>query len=214
MDNDSLTTGGFTLPGEAGYEALTLQLAKKWGADVIRDSDGTQLSDDIIQSPYDIYSTVCLVRSHNAWARQNPRCLQQCCIMSKPIIADGSSLTIHPLSGYFDQQFRINLDDNPKEWWQVFDRTSQIEIPAEHWSFDPDTGAVTIQNTLPWHRYTVNFFAYRIWEEISMYNHVTNNWGNQEHLMPIDRFFRKPKPRFSTTSITGSIRIRLQKSCA
>lgn len=189
MDNDSLTTGGFTLPGEAGYEALTLQLAKKWGADVIRDSDGTQLSDDIIQSPYDIYSTVCLVRSHNAWARQNPRCLQQCCIMSKPIIADGSSLTIHPLSGYFDQQFRINLDDNPKEWWQVFDRTSQIEIPAEHWSFDPDTGAVTIQNTLPWHRYTVNFFAYRIWEEISMYNHVTNNWGNQEHLMPIDPVF-------------------------
>ena len=35
--------GGFTLPGEAGYEKLTLQLAEKWGADVIRDSDGTQL---------------------------------------------------------------------------------------------------------------------------------------------------------------------------
>ncbi|MDF2934694.1 MAG: D-galactosyl-beta-4-L-rhamnose phosphorylase, partial [Paenibacillaceae bacterium] len=28
-------TGGFTLPGESGYEALTLELAKKWGADVI-----------------------------------------------------------------------------------------------------------------------------------------------------------------------------------
>ena len=36
--------GGFTLPGEAGYEKLTLELAKKWGADVIRDSDGTELS--------------------------------------------------------------------------------------------------------------------------------------------------------------------------
>ncbi|MBM6718008.1 hypothetical protein H6B15_15250, partial [Gemmiger formicilis] len=32
------TTGGFTLPGEAGCEALTLELAKRWGADVIRDS--------------------------------------------------------------------------------------------------------------------------------------------------------------------------------
>ena len=31
--------GGFTLPGEAGYEALTLKMADKWGADVIRDSD-------------------------------------------------------------------------------------------------------------------------------------------------------------------------------
>ena len=40
-------TGGFTLPGESGYEELTLKLAKKWGADVIRDSDGTALSDKI-----------------------------------------------------------------------------------------------------------------------------------------------------------------------
>ena len=39
--------GGFTLPGEAGYEKLTLELAKKWGADVIRDSDGTELSLEI-----------------------------------------------------------------------------------------------------------------------------------------------------------------------
>ena len=36
------TSGGFTLPGESGQEKLTLELAKKWGADVIRDSDGTQ----------------------------------------------------------------------------------------------------------------------------------------------------------------------------
>ena len=32
--------GSFTLPGESGYEKLTLELAEKWGADVIRDSDG------------------------------------------------------------------------------------------------------------------------------------------------------------------------------
>ena len=41
--------GGFTLPGEAGYEKLTLELADKWGADVIRDSDGTVLSDEITE---------------------------------------------------------------------------------------------------------------------------------------------------------------------
>ena len=35
MDNQSLKTGGFTLPGEAGYEDLTLRLARLWGADVI-----------------------------------------------------------------------------------------------------------------------------------------------------------------------------------
>ena len=50
--------GGFTLPGESGYEELTLQMAQKWGADVIRDSDGTVLSDEITHAGYGIYSTI------------------------------------------------------------------------------------------------------------------------------------------------------------
>ena len=50
MKVDKYSKGGFTLPGEAGYEDLTLELAEKWGADVIRDSDGTKLSDKIIES--------------------------------------------------------------------------------------------------------------------------------------------------------------------
>ena len=71
------TSGGFTLPGESGQEKLTLELAKKWGADVIRDSDGTQLSDEILDAGYDIYSTICIIRDHNAWAKEHPECLQQ-----------------------------------------------------------------------------------------------------------------------------------------
>ncbi|MBR3403504.1 MAG: hypothetical protein IKG67_14830, partial [Parasporobacterium sp.] len=31
--------GDFTIPGESGYEDLTLRLAEKWGADSVRDSD-------------------------------------------------------------------------------------------------------------------------------------------------------------------------------
>ncbi|MDQ8205067.1 1,3-beta-galactosyl-N-acetylhexosamine phosphorylase [Pelagicoccus sp. SDUM812003] len=186
MDNKSLSTGGFTLPGEAGYETLTLELAKKWGADVIRDSDGTQLSDEIIESDYDIYSTLCLVRADNEWAKANPTKLQQCCVMSKPVTAATATVEIDLLEGYFKEQLVINSDDAPKEWWQVFDRTSGEEVPADKWSFDKDSGTVTIDGTTKWHRYTVNFFCYRIWEEISMYNHVTNDWGDKEHLMPID----------------------------
>ena len=53
--------GGFTLPGESGYEALTLKLAEKWGADVIRDSDGTQLSDEIVHAGYCLlYTSRCV----------------------------------------------------------------------------------------------------------------------------------------------------------
>ena len=47
--------GSFTLPGEAGFESLTLKMAEKWGADVIRDSDGTKLSEDITKAGYGIY---------------------------------------------------------------------------------------------------------------------------------------------------------------
>ena len=62
----------FTLPGEAGYERLTLELAEKWGADVIRDSDGTKLSPEITAAGYRIYSTICLIREHNAFAQAHP----------------------------------------------------------------------------------------------------------------------------------------------
>lgn len=179
-------TGSFTLPGEAGYEALTLRLAKTWGADTIRDSDGTQLSPAITESGYDIYSTICLVRADNAWAKANPTKLQQTFLMSFPSLADGDTVRIDPLKGYFREQLRLNLDDAPTQWWQVFDRTAGVELPDSQWSVDAKTGLVTIRNTTPWHQYTVNFLAYRIWEEISMYNHVTNNWGDREHLMPID----------------------------
>jgi len=189
MDNQSLKTGGFTLPGEAGYEDLTLRLARLWGADVIRDSDGTQLSEKIYKSGYDIYSTLCLIRADNEWAKDNPDKLQQCCIMSRPVLARAASVTIDLLKGYFQEQFRINGDDDPKVWWQVFDRTTGREVPADQWQFDPAAGTVTVQNTRKWHTYTVNFFSYRIWEEISMYNHVTNDWGDREHLMPIEPMY-------------------------
>lgn len=178
MDNTSLTTGGFTLPGEAGYEELTLRLAKTWGADVIRDSDDTQLSDEIYTPGYDIYSTVCVIRADNVWAKAHPDKLRQCCMMSQPVVAERDTVTVELLAGYFDQQFRINSDDDPKQWWQVFDRTTGREVPVADWSFDEATGSVTIRNTTRWHSYTVNFFSYRIWEEISMYNHVTNAWGD------------------------------------
>ncbi len=186
MNNTSLTTGGFTLPGEAGYEELTLRLAKTWGADVIRDSDGTQLSDKIYTSGYDIYSTLCVIRADNEWAKANPDKLQQCCMMSRPVMAERDTVTIDLLDGYFTEQFRINSDDDPQQWWQVFDRTTGREVPAAYWSFDPATGAVTVRGAKRWHTYTVNFFSYRVWEEISMYNHVTNDWGDREHLMPIE----------------------------
>lgn len=180
-----LKRGDFTLPGEAGYEDLTLRLAEKWGADVIRDSDGTALSDQILSSGYGIYSTVCMVREVNEWAKQNPDKLQQNFLMSFPVTAQGETLVIHPLDGYYTEQFRLNLHDSPKKYWQVFDRTTGKEHPAEQWEVDQKTGDVTVLQCKPFHRYTVNFLVYRIWEEISMYNAITNHL-DKEHVMAVE----------------------------
>ena len=91
--------GSFTLPGEAGYEKLTLEMAEKWGADVIRDSDGTKLSPEITQAGYKIYSTICIIREHNAFAEKYPETQQQCFLCSDPVTALRDTLEIRPLEG-------------------------------------------------------------------------------------------------------------------
>lgn len=180
-------TGSFTMPGESGYEELTLRMAKKWGADVIRDSDGTALSDKIVNAGYDIYSTVCIVRDHNKWAKENLDKSQQSFLITEPKVAVQETMAFHLMDGFFSEQFRVNDSPESMKYWQVFDRTLNQEVPATQWEYDFQTGNVTVKGASLWHKYTVNFLAYRIWEEISMYNHTTNNWDS-EHLMQIDPF--------------------------
>ena len=126
----SLEKGGFTLPGESGYEELTLRLADKWGADVIRDSDGTELSEDIIHAGYGIYSTVCVIRDHNEWAKENADKLQQTFLSTPPVVAvmpvaeAGFGLEIRLLESFFEEQFRINDKEGAMKYWQVWDRTA------------------------------------------------------------------------------------------
>lgn len=177
--------GGFTLPGEAGYEKLTLQMAEKWGADVIRDSDGTVLSEEITEAGYGIYSTICIIRDHNEWARKNPDKLQQTFLSTKPVLAEESVLVIHLMDDFFEEQFRVNDSEEAMAFWQVYDRTANKLLSRKQWILEKEAGNVVVQDAVPFHNYTVSFLAYRIWEEISMYNHVTNNW-DKEHLMPID----------------------------
>ncbi|MCR5214045.1 MAG: 1,3-beta-galactosyl-N-acetylhexosamine phosphorylase [Eubacterium sp.] len=178
-------SGDFTLPGEAGYEKLTLELAEKWGADVIRDSDGTQLSKEILDAGYDIYSTVCIIRDHNEWLEKNPDKYQQSFLMSYPVMAEAAEVKIDIIDGFYKEQFLINASDDSIRYWEVFDRTQDEKVDDSNWSYDKKTGIVTVKNVKPFHYYTVNFLVYRIWEEISMYNHVTNNW-DKEHLAPLD----------------------------
>lgn len=175
--------GDFTLPGEAGYEKLTLELAKKWGADVIRDSDGTHLSDEIVNAGYGIYSTICIIRQHNAFAAEHPDAQQQTFLCSDAVTATEETVTLDPLAGYFREQFEMNETPEALRYMQVMDRTTGKEVARESWEYRD--GKVFVHNARKWHRYTVSFLVWRIWEEINMYNHTTNNWTT-EHLRQLD----------------------------
>lgn len=180
---NTISKGDFTLPGEAGYEQYTLELAKKWGADVIRDSDGTKLSDEIVDAGYRIYSTICMIRQHNAFAAEHPDSQQQTFLMSKPVLAAGESVTIPLMDGYFTEQFELNDTADALRYYQVYDRTANAEVPRAQWSYAD--GKVTVTGCTPWHQYTASFLCWRIWEEINMYNHTTNHWTS-EHLRQLD----------------------------
>lgn len=181
----SRTKGGFTLPGESGYESLTLKMADKWGADVIRDSDGTVLSDEIVHAGYGIYSTICIIRDHNEWAKKNQDKLQQTFLCTPAVVAESKEVTISLMDSFFDEQFRINDSAASMKYWQVYDRTVNELLDTWQWSYNKEEASVTVKGVVLFHKYTVSFLAYRIWEEISMYNHTTNNW-DKEHLMQID----------------------------
>ncbi len=185
MDAQAFTRGSFTLPGEAGYEKLTLELADKWGADVIRDCEGTALSQEIVRAGYEVYATICIIRDHNEWARQHPQMLQQTFLITAPVIAAGETLELPLLERYFDQQFALNDTEEAMPYWQVYDRTTGEEVQRDHWRYDGERGTVRVEKAIPWHRYTASFMAFRMWEEINMYNHTTNNWKT-EHLMQLD----------------------------
>ena len=181
----AVSDGGFTIPGESSYEELTLDLARRWKADVIRDSDGTELSPELLKTGMEVYSTICIIRDHNEYALQHPGFQQQTILESRPSIARSRSLEIDLLSGYSREQFSVNTSAESVRLWQVFDRTAGKELPASSWSYDEASGKLSIDGTVPYHVYSADFFAWRIWEEISMYNHVTNGW-TKEHLMQLD----------------------------
>ena len=83
-------------------------MAEKWGADVIRDSDGTALSPEILNSGYGIYSTICIIRDHNKWAKEHQEQLQQTFLMTSPVVAKECELEIEIMKEFFREQFSVN----------------------------------------------------------------------------------------------------------
>jgi 1,3-beta-galactosyl-N-acetylhexosamine phosphorylase len=186
MKNPEKLTGHFTLPAEKDMDETVKMLAQKWGVDAIRDSDGTILSEGILNMGYDVYSTICLIRADQEWAKKHPDQCQQKYLMSFPATCTGGQeLRIEIQKGYSREQFKIDAIHDPKKYWEVIDRTTGAVVDINDWHYLDPSQEVLIQQPRPWHSYTVNFLVYQIWETTSMYNYITNNWTG-EHQMGVD----------------------------
>lgn len=176
--------GRVTIPTDENYVEGTRIIAEKWGADAVRDCDGTHLPKNAKELAEKVYNTYFVVRGDNAWADKHTDELQSVLLMTGYELATSSTLVIDLLKGYSHDQLGVN-EESPKKYWQVFDRTTGEEILD--WEYVGE-GQVRIENAKPYHEYTVNFFAKNLWDSTQMYNYITNNWNIEKHKVMDTRF--------------------------
>ena len=142
--NETKTTGRVTIPTDLDVVPETLQIMKRWGADAIRDCDGTDFPAELKAVQAKVYSTYYTTRKDNAWAKANPDEIQQMYIMTGFRTAEGGSLSIHLMDHLYPDMLKVNDRDDIRRWWEVMDRTTGQVVPAQRWRYDADKGDVVI----------------------------------------------------------------------
>lgn len=188
--------GRVTIPTDLDVVPQTLELLERWGADAIRDCDGTDYPESLKELDAKVYSTYYTTRKDNEWAKANPDEVQQCYIMTGFHTAVDTTLSIPLMQGISPELMQVNERDDCTRWWEVVDRTTGEPIPPSRWRYDTEHGCVVIANAKLYHEYTVSFLAYLIWDPVHMYNAVTNDWKDFEHQITFD--VRQPKTRKHT----------------
>ena len=186
-------TGRVTIPTDVDVVPETLELITRWGADAIRDCDGTDYPDELKQVDAKVYSTYYTTRKDNAWAKANPDEIQQCYIMTGFHTALDGPLSIPLMKGISPELLKANDQDDIRRWWEVMDRTLGEPVAPDSWHYEKETGCVVLDAPQAFHDYTVSFLAYLIWDPVHMYNAVTNDWKDFERQITFD--VRQPKTR-------------------
>ena len=191
MSRSEERRGRVTIPTDLDVVPETLEILQRWGADAIRDCDGTDYPEQLKAVDAKVYSTYYTTRKDNAWAKAHPEEVQQCYIMTGFRTAEEGPLSIPLMNGISRQLLQVNTRDDCKRWWEVMDRTCGQPVPPEQWRYDAGAEAVVLEEPEPYHEYTVSFLAYLIWDPVHMYNAVTNDWKDVEHQITFD--VRQPK---------------------
>ena len=184
-------TGRVTIPTNLDIVPETIELMKRWGADAIRDCDGTEFPKELVETGAKIYATYYTTRKDNEWAKKNPDEVQQCYIMSAFYTAVDKTLKIPLMKGISKELMEVNTRDDIRRWWEVIDRSTGAVVDCTQWEYEEESGNVIIHDAELFHEYTVSFLAYIIWDPVHMYNAVTNEWKDFEHQITFD--VRQPK---------------------
>ena len=184
--------GRVTIPTDLNVIPQTLEILEKWGADAVRDCDGTEFPAALREVDAKVYATYYTTRKDNEWAKAHPEEIQQMYIMTDFYSAVSDKLSIHLMDHIYPAMLKVNTRDDKKRWWEVMDRTTGEPVPTDKWSYDEESGNVII-NAIPFHDYTVSFLAYIMWDPVHMYNAVVNDWKDVEPQMTFD--VRQPLTR-------------------
>lgn len=195
----NLKKGRLTLPTELNFYDETLELLDKWGADAIRDSDGTDLDENLLDLDATIYSKYFVARGDNDFAELHLTETQRIFVMTDWHTATDNTLQINVRDGFLEDQIVPDYDHDPKKWWQVHNRTTEELVPADKWTINQATNTVTIEDTIPFHEYTVNVMVYMRWDPTQMYNHITNDWGDTPKEIPFDVRYPRSKEHMANT---------------
>lgn len=182
--------GRLTIPTDLDMIEETLALKEELDADAIRDCDGTLMPNELLECGAKVYATYYTTRKDNEWAKNNPEEVQQEYLITDRYTAKADTLEIKLMHGFHTQQLKVNELDDPKEWWEVIDRTTGEIVPTTDWEYDTHTGCITLQSK-KYHEYTVSFLAFLIWDPVHMYNFITNDWKDAPHQCTFD--VRQPK---------------------
>ena len=171
--------GRITIPTDESFVEGTKKIAALWGADAVRDCDGTELPKNVKKLAEKVYNTYFIVRGDNEWAEKHPEETHRTFLMSARNLAEGDTLQINPMQGYFALQIQPDWENTA--YWEVYDRTSG-ERHAD-WEWNEKSGRVLVKNARPMHEYTVNFMAKVVWHPVQIYNYLTNNWTCEKQKM-------------------------------
>lgn len=77
-----MNKGRVTIPTDLDVIPETIEVMKRWGADAVRDCDGTDFPAELRDIDAKVYSTYYTTRKENGWAKANSDEIQQMYLMT------------------------------------------------------------------------------------------------------------------------------------